>query len=126
MLIHVIQGFAKYYRDNIHKEIGRTARWALKAAFSELELATTNASESFNAMLKRLQDWKSRPVDVVALSLYQLDSFYLAEILRGRYQMGEFYLRKHLIPLYSVTIDAPQAIIPSTTRPEDSVVLPSH
>jgi hypothetical protein len=31
-----------------------------------LETGITNASESFHRMLKRLQNWEERPVDIIA------------------------------------------------------------
>jgi hypothetical protein len=44
---------------------------------------TNNQSESFNAVLKRLQRWREAPVDSIILSLYYLQAFYHNEIQRG-------------------------------------------
>lgn len=55
-----------------------SAIWALKSA--ELRNPnngiTNNASESMNAMLHSLQNWKSIPLDVICLSLFHLCCYY--------------------------------------------------
>jgi hypothetical protein len=43
-----------------------------------------NLSESMNAVLKREQDWKELPVDLLTLGLYYLQNLENYEILRGR------------------------------------------
>ena len=43
---------------------------------------TNNQSESFNAALKRLQDWREVPIDSVILTLYHLQSYFHNEIQR--------------------------------------------
>ena len=44
--------------------------------------ATTNASESFNCVLKNLQNSKEVPGDCMSLSLLRLQQYYLSEIVR--------------------------------------------
>ena len=58
-----------------------------------MESTTTNSSESFDCVLKRLQDWREVPVDAMALSLYRLPLYQLLEIRRGRCGLGNFNLR---------------------------------
>ena len=60
------------------------------------ESADTNSSESFNAVLKRLSEWKERPLDVVVQSFSNLCQYYDVEILRGRYGLGDWTLRPEL------------------------------
>ena len=47
------------------------------------ERLTSNQSESFNAVLKRMQEWKEMPVDTAVLSLYLLQAYYWNEWQRG-------------------------------------------
>ena len=53
---------------------------------------TSNQSESFNAVLKRLHSWKQVPLDAIVLSLYHLQTFYLNEVERGFAGIGSFTL----------------------------------
>jgi len=109
------QPFSAYFTDNIHKVITSIGSWCLRNhGFSEI---TTNQSESFNAVLKRLQDWKEVPVDVMALSLFRLTQFTVVEVLRGRVNTGEYHLREELQDAYRGT----SATVPTATRPEDIV-----
>ena len=54
---------------------------------------TTNQSEGFNTVLKRLQLWREVPLDSIVLSLYHLQAFYYNEIQRGICQMGNYSLQ---------------------------------
>ena len=67
----------------------------------------TNASESFNAVLKRLQEWKEVPLDVIAQGCEQLCSFFDVELLRGRYDLVTYRLRKELRKYYCREDDKP-------------------
>ena len=64
--------------------------WALKAAGirNPENGVTNNPSESMNAVLHRLYQWKHVPLDVIAISLYHLCSFYHREIERSIHQCG--------------------------------------
>lgn len=44
---------------------------------------TSNQSESFNALLKRLQSWREVPIDAIVLALYCLQAFHSNEFQRG-------------------------------------------
>lgn len=44
---------------------------------------TSNQSEGFNSVLKRLQSHQEAPVDLVVLSLYYLQTYYFNEAQRG-------------------------------------------
>ena len=66
--------------------------WVLKSAgISHPENGVTNnCSESMNAVLHRLQNWKQVPLDVVCYSLFQLSCFYQREIERAFHQCGSW------------------------------------
>ena len=53
---------------------------------------TNNAAESFNAVIKRLMDWKESPADTIALCFYYLQNYYLREIYRGFCNLGTYQL----------------------------------
>ena len=49
---------------------------------------TNNASESMNAVLHRLQNWKQVPLDISCYSLFQMCCYYQREIERVMWLMG--------------------------------------
>lgn len=49
-----------------------------------VKLLTNNQSESFNATMKRLVDWKRLSIDHMENSLRMINGFYLLKIRRGR------------------------------------------
>jgi len=63
-----------------------------------LDSVTTNQSETFNHVLKRLQDWHEALVDSMVLSLFRLSQYHLVEIRRGLCGQGEYCLRNGLEP----------------------------
>lgn len=54
---------------------------------------TVNAAESFNAVLKRFLDRKEVQAQVLALSIYQIDTYYNNEITRGFCGVGNYSLK---------------------------------
>lgn len=64
--------------------------WVLKSAGcpNPHNGITNNASESINAVLHSLQNWKQVPLDVVCVSLFHLCSYYNREIIRGIHRCG--------------------------------------
>ena len=66
------------------------AIWILKSAgiSNPNEGVTNNCSESMNAVLHRLQQWKHVPLDIIAVSLYCLSVFYYRETERSVHQCG--------------------------------------
>ena len=96
---------------------GHAAIWVLKEAGIQHPTIgiTNNPSESMNAVLKRLKEWKQVPLDVICLSLYH----YYREIERSIHQCGQWevkeefdYLRRNpsLIPKLPVAI-SPKDIV---------------
>ena len=69
--------------------------WVLKSAgiFNPENGITNNSSESMNAVLHRLQNWKQVPLDIICYSLFQLSCFYQREIERAFHQCGSWEVR---------------------------------
>ena len=69
--------------------------WVLKAAgVQNPDLGiTNNPSESMNAVLHALQNWKQVPLDMVCLSLYHLSNYYHREFQRAIHQLGNWNLK---------------------------------
>ena len=72
------------------KNHSSTCIWVLKSAgvSNPQNGITNNPSESLNAVLHSLQNWKQVPLDVVCVSLFHLCSYYVCEITRGIHQCG--------------------------------------
>ena len=104
------QPFSQYYIDNVHKVISRVGAWTLQPF--GLTSITTNQSESFNCVNKRLNDWKEAPVDVMALSLFRLAQFHNLEVQRGRLGLGEYQLRDNYHPVHYADIVLPVGVVP--------------
>ena len=66
-------------------------------AFLIHERKTCKMAPTFmNAVLKRENDWKELPVDLLALGFYYIQNFENYEILRGRSGMGNYHLKAEL------------------------------
>ena len=88
--------FTAYFKQSVDKVIDKYGSWKLRPF--GLQSCTTNQSESFNNVLKRLHDWKEAPIDAMVLSLYRLCEFYVAEIRRGKCGVGNYSLREGVLP----------------------------
>ena len=91
--------------------------WVLKAAgVQNPDLGiTNNPSESINAVLHALQNWKQVPLDMVCLSLYHLSNYYYREIQRAIHQLGNWnfkdeYFQPSLMPFLPKVSD-PKEIV---------------
>jgi len=89
------KSFLDYFISNVHSVITKLGAWELRVF--GLESSTTNQSESFNNVLKHLQEWKEAPIDAMALSLFRLAQFHITEISRGRAGFGNYQLRNGLM-----------------------------
>ncbi len=60
-------------------------RWNLQefGLYNPMSGVTTNQSEGFNSVWKRLQGWKEIPIDTGLLTLYYLHVYYWNEWQRG-------------------------------------------
>jgi len=74
-----------------------------------LDSVTTNQSESFNCVLKKLQGWKEAPVDIMALSLFRLSQFHIAEVHRAQHGEGNWELIDGIAPRTGL---APESLDP--------------
>ena len=93
---------SQYHMKNIHPEVYTSiGRWILEAegVYSPFSGVVTNQSESFNMVLKSLQQWKEVPVDCIVLSFYLLQSFFMNEITRGLAGQGSYHLHQQFLPL---------------------------
>lgn len=74
-------------------------RWILQKlrVYSPYSGVTSNQSESFNVVLKRLQSWREVPVDVIVLSLFHLHAYYNNEIQRGFSGLGNYLLAPEFV-----------------------------
>ena len=115
------QPFLEYYMKEIHPDVTTCiARWLLEPlrVYNHYSGITTNQSEGFNTVLKRLQQWKEAPVDSILLSLYQLQTFYYNEIQRGLCQSGNY----SLCPQFSNLAQPPESVqLLDCILPEDIV-----
>ena len=96
------QPFLDYYMKEIHPDVTTCiARWLLEPlrVYNRYSGVTTNQSEGFNTVLKRLQQWKEAPVDSILFCLYQLQNYYYNEIQRGICQSGNYILCPQFISL---------------------------
>ena len=85
-----------YFEQNLLPSFkAHAAIWVLKTAgiCNAEDGITNNPSESMNAVLHRLQQWKHVPLDVIAVSLYHLCQFYHREIERSIHQCGRFEIK---------------------------------
>jgi len=85
------QPFAEHFVKSIHPSIGHIGSWELRPYC--LESVTTNQSETFNFVLKKLNNWKECPVDAMVLTLFRLAQYHIVEIHRGRCGLGNYVLR---------------------------------
>lgn len=71
------------------------AIWTLKAAgvVDFVTGITNNPSESMNAVLRRLKNWKQVLLDVIMMSLYHLSMYYYREIERSLHQCGKWVVK---------------------------------
>lgn len=70
--------------------------WSLKEAWisNPHDGVTNNPSESMNAVLRRIKQWKCVPLDSITLSLYQLCVFIIEKLKEEYTSMGSGKSRK--------------------------------
>ena len=87
--------FLQYFNANLKDCIKTKAgRWILEQynLYNKGSGVTTNVSESFNAQLNRVLKHEEVRIDELLHSVYFLQSFMLAEVLRGRCGLGDWSL----------------------------------
>lgn len=80
---------------------------------------TNNASESLNAVLHSLQQWKQAPLDVICVSLYHLSCYYHREIVRAFHACGTWDLKEEYA--YFQRDPSLMPFLPKTIEPKDIV-----
>ena len=83
------------YFDNLHCSIeNHAAKFILEplSLYDPFSGVTNNASESMNTVMKSPLAWQERQVDVMVLTFYQLQNYFLAEIRRGLAGIGSYTL----------------------------------
>lgn len=95
-------------------------RWILESmgVYNPYSGVTSNQSESFNAVLKRLQSWREVPLDAIVLSLYYLQAFYSNEVQRGFAGLGNFELSAE----FAIARRAPEEIVTISTFQHEEIV----
>jgi len=94
----ILQEFKAYYREHIGNVVDekRVLRCHLsKHGFETSIMPTTNLAESGNAMLQRLINWKSKPIDAICLSLLHFCDFQDNEITASRHISYFLFLNKY-------------------------------
>ena len=85
----------------MHPVIDHVGSWEQRRYGAEL--LTSNQSESFNATLKKLQQWKEAPVDAMVVVMYRFAQVYENEIARGRAGLGDYELLPGASPVVCST-----------------------
>ena len=91
-----------YYNKNIHPEVAKSiGRWVLEeqGVYSSFSGVSNNQSESFNVVMKHLQEWKEVPVDSLVLTFYFLQCYFMNEISRGVCNQGNYHLHPSFLHL---------------------------
>lgn len=90
--------FDKQLKDCISKYSAKfvTSKFA---AFVNDQNATNNISESFNTVIKKQNEWKELPADVVALAMFYMQCYYLHEFERVYCELGNYELKKQFSDL---------------------------
>ena len=95
--------------------------WVLKSAgvINPQNGITNNASESMNAVLHRLQNWKQVPLDIICYSLFQMCCYYQREIERAFHQCGLWEVRDE----FSFCLRDPSLMptLPKVVEPQEIV-----
>ena len=89
-------GFLAYFRSYIETDaLFHGCRFnAIKfSAFRGNVSCTNNISESLNRVLKEWTNFKETPLDVITLTLYRMQQYYLYEFKRGTCGLGIYTLK---------------------------------
>lgn len=87
------EAFHTYFDEHLHSRVLIAYTGHLRSVGLQDEVVTNNISESFNAMLKRYQDWTEAPIDSMLIAMYRLQTYYLTEIQRSYHGFGPWTLR---------------------------------
>ena len=107
--------FVEYFNNEVHPDVSNSIGWWVleKLHVYNPYSGVTNQSEGYNTVMKRLQQWKEVPIDLIILSLNELQVYSYNEIQRGLCQMGEYvlcWLYHHRAQYTNVFTDTPEAL----------------
>ncbi|CAG2193722.1 unnamed protein product [Mytilus edulis] len=115
----VLEHFNKHICPAIQNHSGKWLIEKYPGMFDPYSGITNNLSESMNAVLKRENDWKELPVDLLALGFYYIQNFENYEILRGRSGLGNYHLKKEFSRAF---ISPSDVIFPKRIVSPDEVI----
>jgi hypothetical protein len=111
-----------YFEDHLKTDfINNAIRWILEDLniYDPYSGVTNNIVESMNSLIKRLTDWKEKPLDSIALSFYYLQNYYVNELLRGFCGLGNLTLKnRHR----SAQMDRNHVVFPTNICHPDEIV----
>ena len=114
--------FTTYYQSKIRPDICKySGKWILEGTgfYDPYSGITNNASESFNKVLKWMNDYKKMPMDMMILSLFNAQNAAYTEVLRGRAGLGQYKLKGEF---QYTSIDVKDLYFPHKyTHPEDII-----
>lgn len=90
------ESFLEYNNSKLHDDILQySSKWVLESnnVYDPYSGVTNNMSESMNAVIKRLMQWKQAPIDSTVFALNYLQKYYVYEIMRGLAGIGNYRLK---------------------------------
>ena len=106
--------FMHYFQDNLNDSVFHKAgRWIIESqgVYCSTSGITTNTSESFNALMKRLLSHGEVRLDEIVIASYFLQNYYYREVLRGRCLLGNYNLIGDIEPLDIDDVNFPNDVI---------------
>ena len=101
--------------------------------YSPYSGVASNLSEAFNAVLKRLQNWREVPIDAIVLALYYLQALYSNEIQRGFAGLGNYSLSSEFAAaqwsadeIMTIATFQPEEIVARIQQKRIAIVVSSH
>ena len=116
------EAFVIYFEDHLKTDfINNAIHWILEDLniYDPYSGVTNNIVESMNSLIKRLIDWKEKPLDSIALSFYYLQNYYVNELLHGFCGLGNLTLKhRHR----SAQMDRNHVVFPTNICHPDEIV----
>lgn len=101
---------------NVHPDINKLGLWELRRIGVD-HLLSTNQAESFNFQLKSFANDNQYDLDGMIISLLRFSEHRDGLVHRGRYNLGDYTIRKELQHLYD--INDPAAKMPPAKTTDD-------
>lgn len=100
--------FQEYFKKNLRTDIEEHSSRIVTdkfAVFRKYATATNNISESFNKVLKEINEFKELPVDAMVLSLFHLQKYYLYDFARAKCNLGNYSIKKEFANMMQMVKD---------------------